>query len=88
MPKFMEDNRDRIIVIVAGYTNDIRRFIDTNPGLAGRFTKTLEFPPYKPKEPFEIPRRLAARQQFALPAGFEAALTPWLPSRPRPRASS
>jgi stage V sporulation protein K len=37
----VEDNRDRIIVIVAGYTNDMRRFVDTNPGLAGRFTTRL-----------------------------------------------
>ncbi|MBO1021685.1 AAA family ATPase [Methylobacterium sp. SD274] len=81
--KFMEDNRDRIIVIVAGYTNDMRRFIDTNPGLAGRFTKTIEFPPYKPKELCEILRRMAARQQFTLPEGFEAALTPWLAQRSR-----
>ncbi|APT30373.1 ESX-1 secretion system protein EccA1 [Methylobacterium phyllosphaerae] len=81
--KFMEDNRDRIIVIVAGYTNDMRRFIDTNPGLAGRFTKTIEFPPYSPKDLCEILKRMAARQQFALPEGFEAALTPWLAQRSR-----
>jgi SpoVK/Ycf46/Vps4 family AAA+-type ATPase len=81
--KFMEDNRDRIIVIVAGYTNDMRRFIDTNPGLAGRFTKTVEFPPYSPKDLCEILKRMAARQQFALPEGFEAALTPWLAQRSR-----
>ena len=81
--KFMEDNRDRIIVIVAGYTNDMRRFIDTNPGLAGRFTKTIEFPPYSPKDLCEILRRMAARQQFTLPDGFEARLTPWLAQRAR-----
>ena len=81
--KFMEDNRDRIIVIVAGYTNDMRRFIDTNPGLAGRFTKTIEFPPYSPKDLCEILKRMAARQHFTLPEGFEAALTPWLAQRSR-----
>jgi len=81
--KFMEDNRDRIIVIVAGYTNEMRRFIDTNPGLAGRFTKTIEFPSYRPKELCEILRRMAAKQSFELPEDFERELTPWLAQRSR-----
>jgi stage V sporulation protein K len=62
--KFMEDHRDRIMVIVAGYPNEMRRFIDTNPGLAGRFTKTIDFPRYSADEMCEILRRMAARQHF------------------------
>ena len=79
--KFMEDNRDRIIVIVAGYRNEMRHFIDSNPGLASRFTKTFDFPPYSPAELFEIFKRMAARQQFNLPQDFEAKLKPWIESR-------
>ena len=79
--KFMEDNRDRIIVIVAGYRNEMRHFIDSNPGLASRFTKTFDFPSYSPGELFEIFKRMAARQQFNLPQGFEAKLKPWIESR-------
>ena len=79
--KFMEDNRDRIIVIVAGYRNEMRRFIDSNPGLSSRFSKTVDFPSYDMNELCEIFRRMAIRQQFALPAGFEAKLKPWIESR-------
>ena len=79
--KFMEDNRDRIIVIVAGYRNEMRRFIDSNPGLSSRFSKTVEFPSYSSNELGEIFKRMAARQQFALPEGFEAKLRPWIEGR-------
>ena len=79
--KFMEDNRDRIVVIVAGYRNEMRRFIDSNPGLSSRFSKTVDFPSYDASELCEIFRRMAARQQFALPAGFEAKLRPWIEAR-------
>jgi SpoVK/Ycf46/Vps4 family AAA+-type ATPase len=79
--KFMEDNRDRIVVIVAGYPNQMRRFIDSNPGLSSRFSKTIEFPSYGSAELSEIFKRMAARQQFNLPDGFEAKLKPWIDGR-------
>ncbi len=79
--KFMEDNRDRIVVIVAGYPNDMRRFIESNPGLSSRFTKTIDFPSYGVADLCEILRRMAARQQFSLPEDFAAALTPWIEQR-------
>ncbi len=79
----MEDNRDRIIVIVAGYRNEMRRFIDSNPGLSSRFSKTIDFPSYNSAELTEIFKRMATRQQFNLPEGFEAKLRPWIESRSR-----
>jgi SpoVK/Ycf46/Vps4 family AAA+-type ATPase len=79
--KFMEDNRDRLVVIVAGYPNDMRRFIESNPGLSSRFTKTIDFPSYGVADLCEILRRMAARQQFSLPDDFAAALTPWIEQR-------
>jgi stage V sporulation protein K len=81
--KFMEDHRDRIMVIVAGYPNEMRRFIDTNPGLAGRFTKTIDFPRYSADDLCEILRRMAERQHFALPDGFQARIKPWITERSR-----
>jgi stage V sporulation protein K len=81
--KFMEDHRDRIMMIVAGYPNEMRRFIDTNPGLAGRFTKTVDFPRYSADDLCEILRRMAARQHFTLPDSFQARIKPWIAERSR-----
>jgi len=76
--KFMEDNRDRIVVIVAGYPDEMRRFIDSNPGLASRFTKTIAFPPYTTDELVAILRLMATRQHYMLPDEIGTRLEPWL----------
>ena len=76
--KFMEDNRDRIVVIVAGYPNEMQRFINSNPGLSSRFTKTIEFPPYAANELAAILRVMAKRQNFVLPDNLESSLGPWV----------
>lgn len=52
--KEMEDHRENIIVIVAGYSEPIKGFIKSNPGLESRFNKYIEFEDYKAKELFEI----------------------------------
>jgi stage V sporulation protein K len=81
--KFMEDHRDRIMVIVAGYSNEMRRFIDSNPGLAGRFTKTIDFPRYSEDDLCEILRRMATKQHFTLPDEFPNRIRPWIKERSR-----
>lgn len=52
--KAMEDNRDDLIVIVAGYTDLMYDFIESNPGLRSRFNRYLEFTDYTPEEMLEI----------------------------------
>jgi Cdc6-like AAA superfamily ATPase len=59
--KRMEDDRDRLIVIVAGYTGPMEEFINSNPGLESRFTNYLNFPDYQPEDLAEIFQRMAAQ---------------------------
>ena len=52
--KRMEDDRDRLVVILAGYTKDMKQFIDSNPGLQSRFNRYIEFPDYTAEELYQI----------------------------------
>ena len=52
--KFMEDHRDDLVVICAGYTDLMEEFLSSNPGLRSRFNKFIEFPDYTPDELTEI----------------------------------
>jgi adenylate kinase family enzyme len=59
--KRMEDERDRLIVIVAGYSKPMEQFIASNPGLESRFANYLNFPDYQPDELLEIFHRMASQ---------------------------
>ncbi len=72
--KRMEDNRHRLVVIVAGYPRLMRRFLQSNPGLRSRFSREIEFPDYSSDELVEIFRRFAAGADYALADGAEEAL--------------
>lgn len=52
--KAMEDHRNELVVIVAGYTDLMHKFIDSNPGLSSRFNKYFEFPDYDGKDLTDI----------------------------------
>jgi len=75
--KLMEDRRDQLAVIVAGYTAEMTDFLDTNPGLASRFARTLEFANYAPPELVLISERIARGDDYRLEPGLHDALYEW-----------
>lgn len=72
--KFMEDHRDDLMVIAAGYSKEMRSFIAANSGLASRFTNELVFEDYNGDELMEIFRRMAASSYYKLDEGCEETL--------------
>lgn len=72
--KRMEDDRDKLIVIAAGYTDEMRDFLDANSGLRSRFSKTIEFSDYTAKELAAIFRSMAKKNEFGLAADLEEGL--------------
>lgn len=64
--KRMEDDRERLVVILAGYTEDMKRFIDSNPGLQSRFNRYIEFPDYSVDELYQIFNLIANKYEYHL----------------------
>ncbi|NJP83067.1 AAA family ATPase, partial [Streptomyces sp. AA8] len=72
--KLMEDHRDSVVVIVAGYPDEMEHFIDSNPGLASRFNRTLLFEDYDDAELVRIVEQHAASHQYELTDDAREAL--------------
>jgi SpoVK/Ycf46/Vps4 family AAA+-type ATPase len=72
--KRLEDDRGKFICIVAGYTDQMHDFIDSNPGLKSRFTQTIHFDDYTPDELTEIFLNLAKGKSFTVDDETQAAI--------------
>ena len=64
--KFMEDNRDNTIIIVAGYENEMTNFINSNPGLKSRFNKYFKFNNYSQEELYKIFKKFANEGNYII----------------------
>ncbi|MFF7637678.1 right-handed parallel beta-helix repeat-containing protein [Kitasatospora sp. NPDC008050] len=72
--KLMEDHRDAVVVIVAGYTAEMERFLSSNPGVSSRFSRTITFPDYTDSELLEIARTQCAEHEYQLAEATAGAL--------------
>ena len=64
--KRLEDDRDKLVVIIAGYTNEMKRFIDSNPGLQSRFNRYIDFPDYSAEDLVRIFHMQMKKNQYTI----------------------
>jgi SpoVK/Ycf46/Vps4 family AAA+-type ATPase len=81
--KLMEDRRDDVVVIVAGYSHEMSQFLDSNVGLASRFSRTVEFENYSPAELVEIMELTCQSHNYALDHDARALLATYFEKIPR-----
>ncbi|MFJ9037383.1 right-handed parallel beta-helix repeat-containing protein [Streptomyces sp. NPDC102406] len=81
--KLMEDQRDSVVVIVAGYTAEMERFLSVNPGVASRFSRTITFSDYVPEELLRIVEQQAEEHEYRLAAGTPEALLTYFTALPK-----
>ncbi|MEU0369031.1 right-handed parallel beta-helix repeat-containing protein [Streptomyces sp. NPDC006283] len=81
--KLMEDHRDAVVVIVAGYTAEMERFLAVNPGVASRFSRTITFSDYDPEELLRIVEQQAEEHEYRLAEGTPEALLKYFTALPK-----
>ncbi|MCX5113429.1 AAA family ATPase [Streptomyces sp. NBC_00378] len=84
--KLMEDHRDEVVVIVAGYTGEMERFLASNPGLSSRFSRRVEFADYSSDELVTIVRQHASASGYECGAGAGAVMREYFDALPRDRS--
>lgn len=77
----MENNRDDLVVILAGYADRMDRFFSANPGFRSRIAHHIEFPDYTDDELFEIAKKMLDAQNYTLTADAEVALREYIALR-------
>lgn len=78
----MEDHKDELVLILAGYQKEMRDFIQTNPGLRSRFPIHIDFPDYDQQELLLIAEQMCAKRQYQLSQQTKLALIKILISHP------
>jgi dephospho-CoA kinase len=81
--KLMEDHREEVVVIAAGYTAEMERFLAVNPGVASRFSRTITFGDYAPEELLRIVEQQADEQEYHLGEGTSEALLKYFTLLPK-----
>ncbi|MFC9280492.1 right-handed parallel beta-helix repeat-containing protein [Streptomyces collinus] len=81
--KLMEDQRDAVVVIVAGYTAEMERFLSVNPGVASRFSRTITFGDYGSDELLRIVGQQADEHEYRLAPGAAEALLKYFTAIPK-----
>jgi len=77
----MENNRDDLVVILAGYKDKMDRFFQSNPGMRSRIAHHIDFPDYQPEELLAIAKLMLADQNYRFSAEAEKAFTEYLKLR-------
>jgi SpoVK/Ycf46/Vps4 family AAA+-type ATPase len=83
--KLVEDRRDRLVVILAGYPDEMDALVAANPGMRSRFPKSIHFADYDDDELLAIVESIGARGHYRLDDEGRAAVRRWLAAQPRDR---